>query len=184
MSSDDDFNSLMTTLDPPMVVVTTADAHEHAGCLVGFHSQSGLKPGNLTVWLSKANHTFRVAVFADIVAVHFLTTDDADLAARFGTLSGDDVDKFADCQWRPGVDGVPLLDQCPNRIIGRKIALLDTRSDHVCVVLDPIDSSHVARFTPLRFSDVTHLQAGHASEERPTPPTTRLSDLSQSPHRT
>lgn len=176
MSQNDDFDALMTALDPPMVVVTTAHAHEHAGCLVGFHAQSGMEPGNLTVWLSKANHTFRVAVFAETIAVHFLTAADVDLATRFGTVSGDDVDKFEAEAWRPGPGGVPLLDACPNRIIGRKMALLDTRSDHVCVVLDPVESAYVPPFEPLRLRDVVHLRAGHEAAERPTPRTTRLPD--------
>lgn len=171
MSSGEDFNALMTLSDPSMVIVTTADDRERAGCLVGFHAQSGLEPGNFTVWLSKANHTFRVAVFAQSIAVHFLAADDIDLATTFGTISGDDQDKFALCDWHAGPDDVPLLDGCPNRIVGRKVALLDTRSDHVCVVLDPIDAHHDGPFTPMRLSDVVHLRAGHQAEERPQPRT-------------
>jgi flavin reductase (DIM6/NTAB) family NADH-FMN oxidoreductase RutF len=171
--SQDDFDELMTALDPPMVIVTAAHTHEHGGCLVGFHAQSGLEPGNITVWLSKANHTFRVAVFAEHLAVHFLTSDDLELATAFGTTSGDDVDKFAVRRWQRGPGGVPLLEECPNRIVGRKMALLDTRSDHVCVVLDPIETQHRPPFHPLRLSDVVHLRAGHEAEERPTPPSTR-----------
>jgi flavin reductase (DIM6/NTAB) family NADH-FMN oxidoreductase RutF len=174
--SHDDFSRLMTTLDPPMVVVTTADPHERAGCLVGFHAQSGLEPENMSVWLSKANHTFRVAVFAQHLAVHFLTTHDLDLARAFGTSSSDDTDKFADIPWTASEHGVPLLDRCPNRVVGRKVALLDTHSDHVCVLLDPVESSCPEPFTPLRLSDVAHLDPGHAAEERPTPTSTRHSE--------
>lgn len=171
--SDHDFDDLMTALDPPMVIVTAAHAHEHGGCLVGFHAQSGIEPGNISVWLSKANHTFRVAVFAEHLAVHFLTVDDLELATAFGTTTGDDVDKFADRRWQPGPGGVPLLDECANRIVGHKMALLDTRSDHVCVVIAPVETRYVP-FQPLRLSDVAHLRAGHDAEERPTPASTRL----------
>lgn len=174
--SPDPFSQLMSQLDPPLIVVTTADERERAGCLVGFHTQSGLEPGNLTVWLSKANHTFRVAVFAQTLAVHFLTSDDRALAEHFGTTSGDDGDKFADCQWQAGPDGVPLLDACPNRVVGSKIALLDTRSDHVCVVIDPAESHFSGPFTPLRLSDVRDLEPGHEATERPKPLTTRAPD--------
>lgn len=168
-----DFDALMTATDPAMVIVTTADDHERAGCLVGFHAQSGLSPADLSVWLSKANHTFRVAVFAEVLAVHFLTPDDMDMAAHFGTSSDDIGDKFAGCRWEPGPKGVPLLDQCRNRVVGRKTALLDTGSDHVCVVLDPIESSYTDGFVPLRLHDVAHLDAGHEAEERPVPETVR-----------
>lgn len=173
MTSDRDFDQLMTWSDPVMVIVTTTNGRERAGCLVGFHAQSGMEPSGLSVWLSKANHTFRVAVFAQELAVHFPTVDDIDLATTFGTLSGDEHDKFTRCDWHAGIGGVPLLDACPNRIVARKAALLDTTSDHVCVVLDPIESQFPDRTAPLRLSEVIHLRAGHDAEERPTPSTTR-----------
>lgn len=173
MSGPDAFDEIMTWSDPVMVIVTTTNGRERAGCLVGFHAQSGMEPSGLSVWLSKANHTFRVAVFAPTLAVHFPAAGDLALATTFGTLSGDEHDKFARCEWHPGTDGVPLLDGCPNRIVARKAALLDTTSDHVCVVLDPVESQFPDRSPPLRLSDVIHLRAGHDAEERPKPATTR-----------
>ena len=157
MSWQDAFDSLMAGADPAMVSVTTADGEERAGCLVGFHAQSGIEPGNLTVWLSKANHTFRVAVFAEHLAVHFPRATDVALATTFGTVSGDEHDKFADVAWTAGPGGVPLLD---------------TRSDHVCVVIEPVDARFEEPYLPLRLSHVAPLDAGHAAEERPTPPDT------------
>src|SRR3546814_17684722 len=75
------------------------------------------------------------------IAVHFPTVDDVDIATTFGTLTGDRDDKFARRAWQPGLDAVPLLDRCTNRVIGRKAALLDTTSHHVCVVLAPVAST-------------------------------------------
>lgn len=173
MSNLDGFDDIMTWSDPAMIIVTTTDGREQAGCLVGFHAQSGMAPSGLSIWLSKANHTFRVAVFAQVLAVHFPTVDNVDIATTFGTLTGDQDDKFARCDWQPGADGVPLLDRCRNRVIGRKAALLDTTSDHVCVVLDPVESQFPDRRPPLRLNHVVHLRAGHDAEERPKPATTR-----------
>jgi len=39
-----DFNTLMAALDSPLIVVTTADERERAGCLVEFHAQSSIEP--------------------------------------------------------------------------------------------------------------------------------------------
>lgn len=178
MSELDGFDELMTWSDPAMVIVTTTDGRERAGCLVGFHTQSGMSPSGLSVWLSKANHTFRVALFARSLAVHFPTVDDTDIAETFGTLTGDRDDKFARWPWTSGRDGVPLLDRCPNRVIGHKAAVLDTTSDHVCVVLDPVESQFPDRRPPLRLSQVVHLRAGHDAEERPKPATTKADDPS------
>ena len=176
MKGADQFDAIMARLDSPMAIVTTASDQGRAGCLVGFHTQSGIAPNSLAVWLSKANHTFRVSVFAEVFAVHFLGQDDMELAELFGTLSGDDVDKFERCAWTPGVDGVPLLDGCANRAIGRKVALLDTRADHVCLVLDPVEATYGGEFGPLRLSQVSHLRAGHEAEERHEPADTRAPD--------
>ena len=38
------FDAMIAGLDAPLVVVTTASGGERAGCLVGFHSQSGIEP--------------------------------------------------------------------------------------------------------------------------------------------
>jgi flavin reductase (DIM6/NTAB) family NADH-FMN oxidoreductase RutF len=60
--SDEGFGAIMSALDTPLVVVTAAQAQEKAGCLVGFHCQSSIEPSRYCVWLSKANHTYRVAL--------------------------------------------------------------------------------------------------------------------------
>ena len=167
------FDAVMGQLDPPIVVVTTTNGRERAGCVVGFHAQSGIRPHSLSVWLSKANHTFRVASTADVFAVHFLSSDDLGIAELFGTLTGDEVDKFGRVEWHEGPDGVPLLDDCANHVVAHKIALLDTRDDHVCLVLRPSRASYGGPFRPLRLSDVDHLEPGHEAEERPEPASAR-----------
>jgi hypothetical protein len=62
-----------------------------------------------------------------------------------------------------------LLQACPNRFVGRRVAVLDEGSDHVCFVLEPLEVSSVGPFTPLRHSDVDDLDAGHPAEDRPKP---------------
>lgn len=167
------FSDLIAQLDTAMAVVTTSSGQERAGCLVGFHAQCSIEPNRYVVWLSKANHTLRVALHARHFAVHFLGQDDVELARLFGTTSGDLVNKFAQCDWLPGTGGVPLLGSCPNRFAGDKVALLDEGSDHVCLVLQPTEVSTGGELQPLRLSQVIHLDPGHEAEERPRPRTER-----------
>jgi flavin reductase (DIM6/NTAB) family NADH-FMN oxidoreductase RutF len=171
--SETPFTRLVDSLDTPMVIVTAALAGERAGCLVGFHSQCSIDPERYSVWLSKANHTYRVAQLASELAVHFLTQDDHDLAELFGTKSGDDIDKFQFCATERGPHGVPLLARCPNRLIARRTSLLDDGGDHVSFVTEVVDAACPAPFVPLRLSDVQDLQPGHEARERPRPPTER-----------
>ena len=176
--SDDAFDEIMASLDTRMIVVTTAAGDERAGCLVGFHAQSSIEPRRYTVWLSKANHTYRVALRATHFAVHFLTADDLGLAELFGTTTGDEHDKFAELPCEAGPGGVPLLRACPNRLVLRRTALLDEGGDHVCLAAEAVDAHSAGRFEPLRLSHVDHLVPGHETGERPTPPTERAAGFS------
>jgi flavin reductase (DIM6/NTAB) family NADH-FMN oxidoreductase RutF len=171
MSDTHAFDTLMASLDPPMIVVTTAVAGDRAGCLVGFHAQSAIDPQRYCVWLSKANHTYRVALRSTHLAVHFLTEGDLDLAEHFGTLTGEEVDKFDGLEVTDGPDGVPLLDRLPNRLTLRRQVLMDEGGDHLCLAAQCLEAEADGLFTPLRLSSVTHLTPGHESDERADPPT-------------
>jgi flavin reductase (DIM6/NTAB) family NADH-FMN oxidoreductase RutF len=132
MSTDEAFDHFVGALDTSVILVTTRSAiGEQGGCLVGFATQCSINPRRYAVWLSKANHTYRVALRAKHFAVHFLTSADLPIAERFGTLSGEDTDKFAGLDVDVAEHGVPLLGACPNRISLERIAMLDDGSDHV-----------------------------------------------------
>ncbi len=168
--SDDAFGTLVASADPPLIVVTTSAEGEQAGCLVGFHAQSSISPQHYCVWLSKANHTYRVSLRAAHFAVHFLTTQDLDLAERFGTVSGEETDKFAGLDVDVDEHGVPLLRAAPNRMRLERIAVLDDGSDHVCLTTRVVSAETAGDFVPLRVSAATHLDPGHDSEERAIDP--------------
>lgn len=158
------FDDLMAGRDTAVAIVTTASGGQRGGCLIGFLSQCSIEPRRLAIWLSKANHTYQVGLTAKYMAVHFLTADDFDLAELFGTLSGDDVDKFERCHYETGPGGVPLLVECPNRIVARRVALLDDGGDHVCITLEPIEA-HGTRGEPLRIAALEGLVAGHTATD-------------------
>ena len=171
--SPDTFADIMSCLDNALIVVTTAEGRERAGCLVGFHAQSSMDPGRYAVWLSKANYTYRVALRGTHLGVGFLTSADQSLAERFGTLTGDTTDKFAGLRVSRGAGGVPMLEDIPHWVILRRIALLDEGGDHVCVTGEPVAAGSSGPFEPLRLSHVRHLQPGHGPRERPGPPSER-----------
>ncbi|MBW3574054.1 MAG: dihydrofolate reductase family protein [Actinobacteria bacterium] len=157
------FHAAMAQLDMPMQIVTAADpvGGERGGCLVGFAAQCSIEPPRFMVWLSKKNHTLRIARRAEVLAVHFPTPDQLDVAERFGTRSGDDVDKLASERWHEGPQGVPILDDVPRWFAGRVTERLDS-GDHVAFMLEPIDGSVGADDLPqLGFQAVKHLRPGH-----------------------
>lgn len=153
--------SVISRLDPPITVVTTASDGRNAGCLVAFHTQCNLDPVRYAVWIAKSNHTYRIALLADHVAMHVLHQDDQTLAETFGGRSGADADKFASLEWHAGPSGVPLLADCTTRLVLRKVSMWDDGSDHVCFIGEPVntDAAGVSDQPLLRVSDAARSSA-------------------------
>lgn len=154
------FRKLTGDLNHPMVIATTAAEEERSGCLVGFSTPCSINPPRYLVLISDKNHTYRVAQRSRILAVHLLAEGDLGLAELFGEATGDEIDKFGRCRWSPGPEGVPLLDDCDSRFVGR---ILERASfgDHVAHVLDPVAAWRRSGVEPLRIQDVRQLEPGH-----------------------
>ncbi|MFJ4871621.1 flavin reductase family protein [Streptomyces sp. NPDC088757] len=147
-----------------MYVVTaaaTADG-ERGGCLVGFASPCSIEPSRFMVWLSTANRTYRVACRASHLAVHVLRSDQKETAALFGGRTGDDTDKFARVDWRPGEGGAPVLADSRAWLVGRILERVEG-GDHVGFLLDPVEQSASGPDGAplLRLGDVADLAPGH-----------------------
>ena len=155
----DVFDEIMGDLEFPMVIVTADDGREKAGCLVGFTAQCSIGPPRYMAWISKKNHTCRVARGAEVLTVHFPAGDQRPLAERFGTETGDDVDKFAGDDWRE-MDGAVVLDDVARWFVGRVTETLDS-GDHIGFVLEPLRGSAEPWSGQLGFQQVKDLDAGH-----------------------
>ncbi|MEV3924239.1 flavin reductase family protein [Actinomadura coerulea] len=83
-----------------------------------------------------------------------------ELAALFGERTGDEIDKFARCAWRPGPEGVPLLTGAPRRMVGRIVERAEL-GDHAGFLLAPIDVTVEAEAAPLTFRTLPDLEPGH-----------------------
>ena len=161
----DAFEAIAKGFDPPLVIVTTAAGDQRAGCVVGFHSQCSIDPLRYAVWLSKANLTYRVALLATHVAVHVPVAGDKELVELFGGTTGDEVDKFARCEWTAGPGGVPLLAACPNRIVLERVSLHDDGGDHVCCVGEPVHAETTGELDPMRLSMAGDIEPGHDADD-------------------
>jgi flavin reductase (DIM6/NTAB) family NADH-FMN oxidoreductase RutF len=163
-SYDDDgaaFEELVGHLDYPMFVVTTAVGEQRAGCLIGFATQASIHPRRFLAGLSDKNHTYRVATTAQRLAVHVLGQGEGDLARLFGSQTGDEVDKFAQCEWRAGPEGVPILTGAAAWFSGRILERLRL-GDHVAFLIEP-DSGEITDDIGdlVTFTDVRDLDPGH-----------------------
>jgi len=157
----DDFERLMGQLDYSLFIVTLSSGEERAGCLVGFASQVSIHPPRFLVGLSVKNRTYRVAnAGTDTLVVHFVPDHAEELALLFGGETGDEVDKFARCEWRPGPGGAPILAGLEDWFAGR---VLDRISfgDHCGFLLEPIDGETHRSGSPLTFRRAKRIEPGH-----------------------
>ena len=146
-------------LDNPMYIVTACSNGRRAGCLVGFAAQCSIDPLRFMVFLSKQNHTYRVACDAQAIAVHLVPEDGRDLAELFGGETGDEVDKFARCEWRPGLGEAPILKRCVSWFSGAVVGRTDV-GDHLGFLLDPMEGS-AEPAGALGFQAVRDIPPGH-----------------------
>ena len=155
------FDELASRLDYPMLVVTAAAGGERSGCLVGFHTQTTIDPPRLLLCLSDKNHTTRVAAAAEALGVHVLPADALALAELFGGRTGDEVDKFAGCDWHEGPAGVPVLDGAAGWFAARVLERIPL-GDHVGYLVEPHGGEAPAPGTELlTFQAVRDMQPGH-----------------------
>jgi riboflavin-specific deaminase-like protein len=163
--SDDDtvqvFNDLVAELEYPMIVITAQDGHDRSGCLAGFSTQVSIHPPRYMVWISKKNHTYKVARRAEALAVHFPAAGQHDLAELFGSETGDHVDKFASCSWHEGPEGSVIVDDISRWFVGRITETLDA-GDHVGFLLQPLDGECGGPWDgQLGFQEAKGIEPGH-----------------------
>jgi flavin reductase (DIM6/NTAB) family NADH-FMN oxidoreductase RutF len=157
------FGTISASLDPQMYIVTVAVAEERSGCLVGFGSQCSIDPPRFIVWISELNHTFALAKTSQFAAVHLPRVDDIAIARHFGSETGDEVDKFADVEWRPAPNGSPVIAGI-TWFEGRVLDRVDG-GDHLGLLLAPEHSGEANRDAPvLRLGHVQDIEPGHPAD--------------------
>ena len=161
MSVEKTFNALVGDLEYPMFIVTARAGDEPLGCLVGFATQTSIDPPRFLVCLSQA--TTPTAAAATRAARRALRPRDAGgLAELFGGETGDEVDKFARTGWHEGPEGVPLLDDCANRFVGRVLGALDA-GDHDAFLLEPVAAEPARGPSEFTFHRAKRITPGHAA---------------------
>jgi flavin reductase (DIM6/NTAB) family NADH-FMN oxidoreductase RutF len=155
-----DFQRLMAQLDYSLFIVTAAADGERGGCLVGFASQVSINPPRFVICLSVKNRTFVVAQRASVLVVHFVPEQAEELALLFGGQTGDETDKFSQCEWREGPNGTPVLASLQDWFAGRILERLDF-GDHCGLLLEPMDGEAHHSGSPLTFRRAKWIEPGH-----------------------
>ena len=146
------------------VVVVTAPGDPPAGFTATSFTSISLEPPLVGFCLARNASAWPAVAAADVVGVHVLAGHQETVARTFAT-SG--IDRFArHGAWRPGPQGVPLLDGVLARLVCR-ITQRVPAGDHTIVLAAPLSGEHAAddRATPLLYHAGGYARLHH----RPVP---------------
>jgi flavin reductase (DIM6/NTAB) family NADH-FMN oxidoreductase RutF len=153
-------SSLVSAVDYPLYVVTARVEDQLSGCLAGFVTQSSIKPVQFLICISKLNHTFGTALRSSGLGLHLLGSEQRDVAAHFGELTGDEVDKFEGVGWSAGQTGVPILSESAAWVEGPVVARMDG-GDHEAFLIKVQNGGAGPHKGCFMLSDASEFQPGH-----------------------
>jgi flavin reductase (DIM6/NTAB) family NADH-FMN oxidoreductase RutF len=141
------FRALLRRHAAGVVVVTVSGASPAGFTATSFTSVS-LRPPLVSFCLNRSGSCWPAVVAADYVGVHMLRRCQEDLARTFATRG---IDRFAEpTRWRPGLDGVPVLDDVLAVMICRVVDRVPA-GDHAIVLAEPVEGSYSDEDAPLLY---------------------------------
>jgi len=128
-----------TALVYGVYVVTTRVGEKVNGMTAAWVSQVSLKPLLVMVSIAPARYSHTLIKESGIFAINVLTSDQAELAKRFGFKSGRKIDKFAGLDWVPALSGAPVLPQA-YAYLDLKLAHTYAAGDHTLFVGEVVEA--------------------------------------------
>jgi flavin reductase (DIM6/NTAB) family NADH-FMN oxidoreductase RutF len=102
---------VFTALVHGVYVVTTRVGEKVNGMTAAWACQVSLNPLLVMVSIAPARYSHTLIKESGIFAINVLTSDQAELAKRFGFKSGRKIDKFAGLDYLTAATGAPILPQ-------------------------------------------------------------------------
>src|SRR5690349_19278645 len=105
-----DIEALFRRLSAGVYVVGAAHDGQLGGFTAAWVMQVSYDPLLLALSINPQHATYPLVQANRAFTVNVLKSGALELARRFGTQSGREVDKLAGVAWRPGKSGAPVLD--------------------------------------------------------------------------
>ncbi|GAA0924805.1 flavin reductase family protein [Nonomuraea longicatena] len=112
-----------------VVVITARCGAEPVGLTATSFSSVSLEPPLVSFYVDSSSTTWPRLRTADHFAVNILSSDQADLAARFARRG---VDRFEGTRWQPGPFGAPLLQDVSAHLVCLPYERVEV-GDHILV---------------------------------------------------
>ena len=128
-----------TALVHGVYVVTTRAGEKINGMTAAWVSQVYLNPLLIMVSIAPPRYTHSLIQESGIFVINVLTSDQVELAKRFGYKSGRKIDKFAGLETLTAGSGAPILPQA-YAYLDLKLAHTFTAGDHTLFVGEVLDA--------------------------------------------
>jgi flavin reductase (DIM6/NTAB) family NADH-FMN oxidoreductase RutF len=102
---------LFRTLSYGVYAVGTAHGERRDLFTAAWVMQASFEPLLLALSVNPHNASYELLHAGGGFTVNVLTQGQLELARRFGTRSGRDLNKLAGLRWRPGKSGAPILEE-------------------------------------------------------------------------
>ncbi len=145
-------------------VVTGAAGGVHAGMTACWVVRVSHRPPLYAVAIHHGSQTRDVVAEGKCFCIHILRADQVDLARRFGSVSGRDVDKFAGLAWRTGAGGAPVL-QDAMAFLDCHVVSAGEVGDHTLFVGRLVDEGVLREAPALIFRPADFADIGQSGEE-------------------
>ena len=130
---------VFTALVQGVYVVTTCLGEQVNGMTAAWVSQVSLNPLLVMVSIAPARYSHSLIIKSGIFAINVLTTDQAELAKRFGFKSGRKIDKFAGLDYLTAATGAPILAQA-YAYLDLKLVHTSAAGDHTLFVGEVLEA--------------------------------------------
>jgi flavin reductase (DIM6/NTAB) family NADH-FMN oxidoreductase RutF len=120
-------------------LVTTRSGNKVNGMTAAWVSQVSLNPLLVMVSIAPPRYSHTLIKESGIFAINVLTSEQGDLAKRFGYKSGRKIDKFAGLDYLTATSGAPILAQA-YAFLDLKLVHTFTAGDHSLFVGEVLEA--------------------------------------------
>ncbi len=145
-------------------LVTGAAGDETGGMTACWVSRVSHRPPLFAVAIHHGSHTRDVVEVGRCFCIHILCRHQVELARRFGSVSGREVDKLATVAWRRGASGAPVVQDVLAYLDCRVVSQFEV-GDHTLFVGELVEEGVFRETEPLLFRPEDYADIGQAGDE-------------------
>lgn len=136
-----------------LYVLTTNDTRKDNGCIVNAVMQVTGKPNRMAVAINKSNYSCETVTKTGILNINCLSVKAPfEVFKRFGFQSGRDVDKFAGSKPARLANGLVVLSEHVNAVMGLKVYNSIDLGTHILFLCDVTESRVISRDDTMTYA--------------------------------